>query len=272
MRIPNAALAAMLALTLTAGTPAADDINEVAYKMTALAAPSFRERKTTEKRFRFLLSNFPDRCDDVSAPLKAADMIVKVHQMLDETGLDEGLLALTNTLHRMTTEISNAAAGTEIPPQVRRNMGHVCLIAARGYGAGGGSQRRSLGGHLPLRSPPVANEILSPAGDGSMGHRSAPQPPSNGRWRSPPSGPALRPEAGRGALPERTPYTDARRDKPPARENHQGLRTTRGRGGALVLDQGDQIADPKSTRSYLGMDCRHQSDGERRVPGRLTGR
>ena len=134
MRIFYTVLAAMLALALTSATPAADDINEVAYKMTALAAPSFRERKTTEKRFRFLLSNFPDRCDDVSAPLKAADMIVKVHQILDETGLDEGLLALTNTLYRMTTEISNAAAGMEIPLRCGEIWGMYASVRREGMG------------------------------------------------------------------------------------------------------------------------------------------
>ena len=76
-----------------------------AQQLTIIEGPAWGKREQTLKRFEFLLGKFNNLCRE---PRKAQphDMLASVHRQLAEAGLDEGLLQLSNTLHRMTTDIA----------------------------------------------------------------------------------------------------------------------------------------------------------------------
>ena len=69
-----------------------------AEKLTAIAAPSFSERESTQRRFEFLVKEFDEYCPEDSGGASPADMLVFSHGKLKDAGLsEESLLALANT-------------------------------------------------------------------------------------------------------------------------------------------------------------------------------
>ena len=89
-----------------------------AEKLTAIAAPSFSEQKSTQRRFEFLVKEFNEYCPAEPGSASPADMLVFSHRKLKDAGPDseESLLALANTLHRMTAEIAAAAIRHDSDP------------------------------------------------------------------------------------------------------------------------------------------------------------
>ena len=87
-----------------------------AEKLTIIAAPGWGEREGMLKRFTFLLKEFETRCPPAKA--SSADMLVFSYQKIQEIGLgeEEGLLALSNTLYRLTVDIGGRTAGAQIDP------------------------------------------------------------------------------------------------------------------------------------------------------------
>ena len=110
----------MIALSLMTGgvtTAGADEYDEPVRNLTIIAAPGWGDREVTERRFRFILTSFVQRCADVETAVQAADRLAFVYGKIDEAGLSgqEGLLAMSNTVHYMTSEISNAASRANLP-------------------------------------------------------------------------------------------------------------------------------------------------------------
>ena len=87
-----------------------------AENLTIIAAPGWGERESTLKRFTFLLKEFDAHCPSQKA--SPADMLAFSYQKLSDIGLgeEEGLLALANTLHRMTVDLAARATGAKMDP------------------------------------------------------------------------------------------------------------------------------------------------------------
>ena len=80
--------------------------------LTIIEDPRYRDREATRRRFDFILRQFVALCPMVSTSRsRFADMMARMLTMHEEIGLDreEGLLALSNNLHGLTTEISALA-------------------------------------------------------------------------------------------------------------------------------------------------------------------
>ena len=92
-----------------------DDVGEVAYKMTVISKVSSSEKTKTEKRYRYVLQQFMELCSDVPKAIRAADMLVVVHQHISKVGLEEPLPALVETLHSMTQDIAPYAQLAKLP-------------------------------------------------------------------------------------------------------------------------------------------------------------
>ena len=91
-----------------------------AAKMTALHAPGSGEQERVQRRFEFLLGAFEKVCTNEKGAATIPDRLVFIHQKLKEAGLDgeESLLDLSNTLHRLTHDLTaRAAAAGMDPPQ-----------------------------------------------------------------------------------------------------------------------------------------------------------
>ena len=102
-------MAGLLVLIIAISAPFAQLSD--AEKLTAIAAPSFSEHESTQRRFVFLVKEFNKYCPAEPSGASTADMLVFSHGKLKDAGLDseENLLELANTLHRMTAEIAAAA-------------------------------------------------------------------------------------------------------------------------------------------------------------------
>ncbi len=109
-------MAGLLVLLIAVSAPFAQLSD--AEKLTAIAAPSFSEHVATQRRFEFLVREFNKYCPAETSGASAADMLVFSHGKLKDAGLDseESLLALANTLHRMTAEIAAAAIRHDSDP------------------------------------------------------------------------------------------------------------------------------------------------------------
>ena len=94
----------------------APDDKSAVYMMMEILDVDFSDRETVEKRFNFILLRFVKQCSDITTPMVASDMIVKVHQLLGEAGLgkEETLLTLSNNLHSMTSAIWRAVTSRGI--------------------------------------------------------------------------------------------------------------------------------------------------------------
>ena len=125
----------IFALTLGISKSQARDKNDIAYKLMVIASPKFSDRDTVEARFRFILPTFTKNCSDVDNDTKAADMLVVVHNKIKEYGLgkEEGLLNLTNTLFRMTNEISIGAKRVNAPLRCSEIWAMYLTLREQGY-------------------------------------------------------------------------------------------------------------------------------------------
>ncbi len=87
-----------------------------AEKLTVISEPGWGEYENTLKRFTFLLKEFEVRCPPAQA--SPADMLAASYQKIMDIGLgeEEGLLALSNTLYRLTVDIGVRASGAQIDP------------------------------------------------------------------------------------------------------------------------------------------------------------
>ena len=75
----------------------------LAQKMTVLDG-DWENRDQNLKRFEFLLRKFNNLCQPTHSPNH--DMLVAAHNQLKDAGLgEEGLLQMSNTLHRLTTDV-----------------------------------------------------------------------------------------------------------------------------------------------------------------------
>ncbi len=106
----------LLALIIATSAPFAQLSD--AEKLTSIAAPSFSEHESTQRRFEFLVKEFNKYCPAEPRGASPADMLVFSHGKLKDAGLDseESLLALANTLHRMTAEIAAGAIRHDSDP------------------------------------------------------------------------------------------------------------------------------------------------------------
>ena len=101
-----------LALTACGGDEPApkselDDISET------MAVISGNDDDT--QRFRFLLPRFVDRCSDILSVTNAGDMLAFSYKQESEAGLEreEGLLAISNNLYSVVSEVRAAAERAE---------------------------------------------------------------------------------------------------------------------------------------------------------------
>ena len=85
--------------------------------LTIIADPSWDQRESYRRRFRFLLNQFDENCPDLEGKEQVGGTLVKAHMQLKEAGLgrEEGLLDFSNTIHRMLTEIGTQAKMAEMP-------------------------------------------------------------------------------------------------------------------------------------------------------------
>ena len=85
--------------------------------LTIIADPSWDQRESCRRRFRFLLNQFDENCPDLEGKEQVGGTLVKAHMQLKEAGLggEEGLLDFSNTIHRMVTEIGTQAKMAEMP-------------------------------------------------------------------------------------------------------------------------------------------------------------
>ena len=83
-----------------------------AEKLTAIARVGWRDHDRAVRRFEFLLDEFAQMCPAEKGAATVPDRLASLHQQLDEVGLDEGLLDMANSLHRLTAQV-HSLAGTD---------------------------------------------------------------------------------------------------------------------------------------------------------------
>lgn len=85
----------------------APQTTSVAYKLTVVAGTRARDYQATETRFDFVVGRLDQICEDFESETRVADGLVATWNLLKEAGLDqeEGLLAMTNALHRLTSRV-----------------------------------------------------------------------------------------------------------------------------------------------------------------------
>ena len=108
----------------------------MAEMMTIIESPRFGDRESTRLRFEFLLNKFDEYCATDKA--NPADMLTLVHTKLTEMGLgqEESLLALSNTLYRMTGEIVQSASRVKAAaPQCSELWSMYTVLRERGDSA-----------------------------------------------------------------------------------------------------------------------------------------
>ncbi|MCY4287119.1 MAG: hypothetical protein OXC63_00805 [Aestuariivita sp.] len=107
MKTVLAALVVTTALS-TVASAAEDEAREVAKTMAVLAAPSFSERESTEKRFSFIIPALVERGSDIDKPMQVADMPVTTSKFLDDRGFgdEESLFQTSVNMHRLTAEVA----------------------------------------------------------------------------------------------------------------------------------------------------------------------
>ena len=114
-----------------------DDVGEAARVMTVISKVSYSERSRTTTRYCYLLQQFMALCSDVHKAMKAADMLVVVHQEISETGLEERLPALTETLHSMTQDIAPHARVAKSPLKCSEVWAMYTILRLKGKGTEG---------------------------------------------------------------------------------------------------------------------------------------
>ena len=104
-------LSFVILVTVGPGFSAVSDASQkrsVPEMLTLIAQPQRSERVTTQKRFKFLVPRFVRMCDDIGTPMKASDMLVFSWKEMEKAGLgsEEGLLALSNNLFSIASQVS----------------------------------------------------------------------------------------------------------------------------------------------------------------------
>ena len=137
-------LTVALALFMPGPVLAEDDLKEIVRNMTIISNVSYSAKERTEKRYRYVLPQFVEICEDVDKPVRAGDMLVTVLTMITKTGMEQKLLPLVETLYSMTQEISGHAQAANIPLQCSqvwamyvnlRQKGQSPAVASRGVAA-----------------------------------------------------------------------------------------------------------------------------------------
>ena len=105
-----------------------------AEQLTVIASPSRGERETTQRRFEFLLNRFNEYCPTEDGEASVSDMLVFTHGKSKEAGLDgeESLLDLSNTLHRMTSEIATASSAARMDQPACAEIWSMYLVLRNG--------------------------------------------------------------------------------------------------------------------------------------------
>ena len=67
--------------------------------LTTIADPSWGERARVQRRFEYLLPRYMSACADIGTEMKAADMAALTFRKIDEAGLNEDLLELTEGIY-----------------------------------------------------------------------------------------------------------------------------------------------------------------------------
>ena len=81
-------------------------LDKMVENLTIIESPARGKRETTKKRFRYLLPRFAHLCDDMTAT-KAGDMLAFTYGELNDAGLEEKLLAMSNNLFSGINRISS---------------------------------------------------------------------------------------------------------------------------------------------------------------------
>lgn len=108
-------LATVLLLSMPAPTLAEDSLKDIAYKMAVISRVSYSEMERTENRYRYVLPQFVEICIDVDKPQKAGDMLVTVRNLVIDTGMEEGLLPLVETLYSLTQDVAVYSKVANVP-------------------------------------------------------------------------------------------------------------------------------------------------------------
>ena len=87
----------------------------LAEKLAIIAGTPSRDRDRVARRFAFLLDASARMCLPEEDPAALADVLVFIHgEEFRDAGLDDGLLDVANSLHRLTSEVYAIAGRT--PP------------------------------------------------------------------------------------------------------------------------------------------------------------
>ena len=90
-------------------TQAQEEFDEVAMKLATIAGTNDRN---TSQRFNYIVPRLVDRCPGASGPVTVGDWLVSTHSQIESAGLEEGLLALSNTLYSAIVTFDAAVTGT----------------------------------------------------------------------------------------------------------------------------------------------------------------
>lgn len=90
--------------------------DEIIDNLVFIADPSWGERDTYKRRFRFLLREFNRSCHDIKSEGEVGGKLAFIFGKLRDFGLEkeEGLLLLSNNLYRLTTEIKSLSGKDSI--------------------------------------------------------------------------------------------------------------------------------------------------------------
>ena len=89
----------LAALTVALAASVAGGQRSPAELLTTIADPPWGERARVQRRFEYLLPRYVSACADVGTEMKAADMAALTFRKIDEAGLNEDLLELTEGIY-----------------------------------------------------------------------------------------------------------------------------------------------------------------------------
>ena len=130
---------------------------DYADKLAVLSDVRLRDQAQTAKRYRYVLPRMAERCADLPNGERAADLMVKAHQLIDEAGVTEPIPRLVERLYLLFAEVAPAAAGADTT-EMQRGGGILRYRTARrcatgrSAGRGGSAGKRHLfRGHSGLK-------------------------------------------------------------------------------------------------------------------------
>ena len=88
---------------------------DYADKLAVLSDVRLRDQAQTAKRYRYVLPRMAERCADLPNGERAADLMVKAHQLIDEAGVTEPIPRLVERLYLLFAEVAPAAERAQIP-------------------------------------------------------------------------------------------------------------------------------------------------------------